>query len=110
VRDLLADILPETASRGEIAADDLRAAAADLPSMWLGFRTIERHLVVGTPMTLDEYQACVSRSVAMLLRGVGAPTPPDTSHRPHHMPAADIAQAHAIRACAQRVNRAWHIA
>jgi TetR/AcrR family transcriptional regulator, mexJK operon transcriptional repressor len=73
VRDLLAQILADAAAKGEITVEDPRAAAEDLLSLWLGFRTIERRFLVGKAMTQDEYQSRVSRSVAMFLRGMGAP-------------------------------------
>jgi TetR/AcrR family transcriptional repressor of mexJK operon len=69
VRQLLASLLAEAMSRGEIAEGDAVQAAEDLMSLWLGFGAMQRRFIDCGKSTAMETESTVRRAVRLYLRG-----------------------------------------
>lgn len=67
-RDRLANVLGESAARGELALDDPRAAAEDLISLWKGFGDMELKFGLSGKPSSDAIRARAARGTRVFLQ------------------------------------------
>jgi TetR/AcrR family transcriptional repressor of mexJK operon len=72
VRTALAAVIASAAEAGELAVDDAMLAAADLVSLWLGYRGEMMRLGLAEPAGPEEIGAMVARGTGVFLRAYRA--------------------------------------